>query len=120
IELTVQAKLLRVLQEKTFERVGASHSQTVDVRVLASTNRDLQQEVAAGRFRQDLFYRLDVLNIQVPPLRDRHEDIPELVDHFRHAVAERLQRAPVTFDRAAQDLLVNYHWPGNVRELENV
>ncbi len=120
IELPLQAKLLRVLQEKSFERVGSSETLEVDVRVIATTNREIRQEVVAGRFRQDLFYRLAVVPLIVPALRDRREDVPLLVEHFLGAAAVRLERSPITVDRAASDLLCSYHWPGNVRELENL
>jgi len=120
VDLALQAKLLRVLQEKTFERVGSSETVRVDVRVLATTNRDLQAEVEAGRFRQDLYYRLAVVPLYVPPLRDRRDDIPELTEHFLRRCARRLQREPCKLDAAAIDLLANHDWPGNVRELENV
>jgi len=120
IDLSLQAKLLRVLQEKTIERVGSSQTIKVDTRVLATTNRDLSHEVAAGRFRQDLYYRLAVVPLQVPPLRRRREDIPELVDHFLNCCAQRLGRQPCTLRSSARQLLVDYHWPGNVRELENI
>ncbi|MBX3414574.1 MAG: sigma-54-dependent Fis family transcriptional regulator [Pirellulales bacterium] len=120
IDLALQAKLLRVLQERAFEHVGSSKTIQVDVRVLATSNRDLLAEVAAGRFREDLYYRLAVVPIQVPPLRSRREDIPELVAHFLAAAANRLGREACSLEPAAADLLVNYHWPGNVRELENI
>ena len=120
IELPLQAKLLRVLQERSFERVGTSESISVDVRVLATTNRDLQAEVADGRFREDLYFRLAVVPLTVPSLRERREDIPLLVAHFQQQVAERLGRDPVTFDSSATQLLTDYHWPGNVRELQNI
>jgi len=120
IALPLQAKLLRVLQERTYERVGASQSRRADVRVVASTNRDLAAEVAAGRFRQDLFYRLAVVPIAVPPLRQRLDDVPLLAGHFSQAVAGRLGRAPCELSDSALDLIANYHWPGNVRELENL
>jgi len=120
IDLHLQAKLLRVLQEKCFERVGASQTIQVDVRVIATTNRDLPAEVAAGRFREDLYYRLAVLPIHVPPLRERKEDIPELVGYFAARAAQRLGREPCTPDAGAMELLTEYHWPGNVRELENL
>jgi DNA-binding NtrC family response regulator len=120
IDLGLQAKLLRVLQEKSFERVGSSETVRVDVRVLATTNRDLEAEVAAGRFREDLYYRLAVVPLWVPPLRDRLEDVPELVEHFLVHCAERLSRNPAVLERSAMDLLENYAWPGNVRELENI
>ena len=120
IDLSLQAKLLRVLQERSFERVGSSRTTRVDVRVLATTNRDLAAEVAAGKFREDLYFRLAVVPLVVPPLRERREDVPELIDHFLHRCARRLQRDPSTLDAAARDLLANYSWPGNVRELENI
>jgi DNA-binding NtrC family response regulator len=120
VDLSLQAKLLRVLQEKSFERVGSSETIKVDVRVLATTNRDLETEVAAGRFRQDLYYRLAVVPIQVPPLRERREDIPQLADHFLRRCADRLGREPVTLDAGASEMLFHHHWPGNVRELENL
>lgn len=120
IELPLQAKLLRVLQERSFERVGSSQTIYVDVRVLATTNRNLEAEAAAGRFREDLYYRLNVLPLHVPPLRDRREDVPVLVDHFLHRVSRRLGREPCQMATDAMDLMMNYHWPGNVRELENI
>ena len=120
IDLALQAKLLRVLQEKSFERVGSSQTRQVDVRVLATTNRNLRQEVAAGRFREDLFYRLAVIPLEVPPLRQRREDIPELVEYFLNCSAARLHREPATLEPGAHDLLLGYHWPGNVRELQNI
>lgn len=120
IDLALQAKLLRVLQERAFEHVGSSKTIQVDVRVLATSNRDLLAEVAAGRFREDLYYRLAVVPIQVPALRTRREDIPELVAHFLAAAATRLGREVCSLEPAAADMLVNYHWPGNVRELENI
>jgi DNA-binding NtrC family response regulator len=120
IDLGLQAKLLRVLQERTFEKVGSSATREVDVRVLATTNRDLRQEVAAGRFREDLYYRLAVVPLVVPPLRERREDVAELADSFLWRAAGRLRREPCALERGALDLLVNYRWPGNVRELENI
>ena len=120
IELPLQAKLLRVLQERSFERVGSSESRTVDVRVLASTNRDLQREVTEGRVREDLYYRLAVVPIHIPPLRERREDIDELVEYFVRQTAGRLERDPQSLDSTARQLLQEYDWPGNVRELENL
>ncbi len=120
IDLPLQAKLLRVLQERNFERVGSSQTIRVDVRVLATTNRDLPAEVAAGRFREDLYYRLAVVPLVVPPLRERREDIPLLTEHFLDRCAQRLGRDPCVLEPAAADLLVRYRWPGNVRELENI
>ncbi|MCG3137964.1 MAG: Regulatory protein AtoC [Phycisphaerae bacterium] len=118
--LPLQSKLLRVLQERQFERVGSSATQTVDVRVIATTNRDLREWVRAGKFREDLYYRLHVLPMQLPPLRERREDIPLLVDYFLESIARRDGRPKVTVESAALRMLRDYHWPGNVRELENV
>ena len=120
IDLPLQAKLLRVLQERSFERVGSSQTINVDVRVMATSNRDLEIEVAEGRLRNDLYYRLAVVPIHVPPLRQRAEDISELIEFFRLRSAQRLGREACQFDSSARTLMANYHWPGNVRELENV
>ncbi|MBN2579320.1 MAG: sigma-54-dependent Fis family transcriptional regulator [Pirellulales bacterium] len=120
IDLRLQAKLLRVLQERSFERVGSCQTRRVDVRVLATTNRDLLEEVSAGRFREDLYFRLAVVPLHVPPLRERREDVPELVEHFFRRAAQRLGRNPPELDASARQLLADYHWPGNVRELENI
>ena len=120
IDLSLQAKLLRVLQERTFEHVGSSETIEVDVRVLATTNRDLRCEVAEGRFREDLYYRLAVVPILVPPLCERNEDTRELTDFFLKRAAQRLSRDMCTLEPGAYDLLASYHWPGNVRELENI
>jgi DNA-binding NtrC family response regulator len=120
IDLNLQAKLLRVLQERSFERVGASDTTCVDVRVMATTNRDLTVEIAAGRFREDLYYRLAVVPIAIVPLRERTGDVLELADHFLASAAERLQRGPFVLDACARDMLQSYNWPGNVRELQNI
>jgi transcriptional regulator with PAS, ATPase and Fis domain len=120
IDLGLQAKLLRVLQERSFERVGSSETISVDVRVLATTNRDLPYEIAAGKFREDLYYRLAVVPIAVPPLRERDGDVLELADHFLAHAAGRLQRGPFELEPQARELLAAYDWPGNVRELQNV
>jgi DNA-binding NtrC family response regulator len=120
IDLNLQAKLLRVLQERSFERVGASETISVDVRVIATTNRDLLAEIAAGRFREDLYFRLAVVPIVVPPLRERHCDVLELADHFLSVAAERLNRGPFVLEQDARELLAQYAWPGNVRELQNI
>ena len=120
IPLDMQSKLLRVLQEGEFERVGEERTRKVDVRILAATNRDLKQETEAGRFRQDLYYRLNVFPIAVPPLSQRDEDIPRLAAHcLRHAAA-RLKRPCPTLTQANVLQLLSYDWPGNVRELQNV
>jgi DNA-binding NtrC family response regulator len=120
IALPLQAKLLRVLQEKNFERIGASCTTNVDVRVLATTNRDLRSYVEEGSFREDLYFRLAVLPIHVPALRERPTDIPELADHFVSEATRRTRCAPCEFSDAAYDLLQSYTWPGNVRELQNI
>jgi DNA-binding NtrC family response regulator len=120
IDLGLQAKLLRVLQERAFEKVGSSDTVRVDVRVLATTNRDLSAEVAAGRFREDLYYRLAVVPISLPPLRKRPGDVLELADHFLRQATERLGRGRLALEPAARQLLAGYEWPGNVRELQNV
>ena len=120
IHLGLQAKLLRVLQERTFERVGSSETRKIDVRVLATTNRDLAEEIAAGRFREDLYYRLAVVPLQVPPLREREGDVLLLAHHFLNEAATRLDREPLVLDAAASELLESHRWPGNVRELHNV
>jgi DNA-binding NtrC family response regulator len=120
VGLNLQAKLLRVLQERTFERVGSSETICVDVRIIATTNRDLPAEVAGGRFREDLYYRLAVVPIVVPPLRERAGDVSALVDHYLAQAAERLARGPFVIEAGARDLLASYDWPGNVRELQNI
>jgi DNA-binding NtrC family response regulator len=115
----LQAKLLRVLQEREFERVGDSHTVKIDVRVIAATHSDLTKMVAEGTFREDLFYRLNVIPVQLPPLRDRREDIPLLVQHFLDRLALEAGRGPVTVTQEAIRRLMAYPWPGNVRQLEN-
>ncbi len=117
---TLQAKLLRVLQEREFERVGSSITRRVDARVIATTNRNLREWAAKARFREDLFYRLSVLPIEIPPLRERREDIPLLMDHFIGRIAAREGRERPKFSDEALRLLQEYAWPGNVRELENL
>jgi len=116
----IQAKLLRVLQERTFERVGSSTGRGVDVRVIATTNRDLPAEVARGQFRQDLYFRLNVLPVTMPPLRDHAQDIPDLATHFLKDVARREGKPVKALDHAALAALIRYPWPGNVRELQNI
>ena len=118
VPATMQAKLLRVLQERSFERVGGVESIRVDVRVIAATNRSLQQMVKDGKFREDLFYRLNVVKISLPPLRDRPEDIPLLATHFTVKYS-RPGESPKQIAPAAMDLLLKHSWPGNIRELEN-
>jgi len=118
VPATMQAKLLRVLQERRFERVGGAESIEVDVRVIAATNRSLQKLVKQGTFREDLYYRLNVVKIDLPPLRDRPEDINLLATHFTEKYA-RPGEAPKQIDPQAMEVLLNYRWPGNIRELEN-
>lgn len=118
LPVSVQVKLLRVLQEMTFERVGGMKSLSVDVRVIAATHRDLEKGIADGSYRQDLYYRLNVIPIQVPPLRDRVEDILPLAEHFIEKFNRENQKE-VGLSGEMNDLLLRYHWPGNVRELEN-
>jgi formate hydrogenlyase transcriptional activator len=118
--LELQAKLLRVLQEQEFERLGSTRTRRVDVRVVAATNRDLGQMVDAGQFRADLYYRLNVFPILVPPLRQRPEDIPPLVRHFVRHYARQLRKHLDTIPAEAMEALTSYQWPGNVRELQNV
>jgi Nif-specific regulatory protein len=115
----MQAKLLRVLQEREVEPVGGTRSIKVDVRILAATNRNLEQEVRAGRFREDLFFRLNVLSITTPPLRERLEDIPLLAESFVMKVSKKYNVPIKTLSARTQALLMEYDWPGNVRELEN-
>jgi two-component system, NtrC family, nitrogen regulation response regulator NtrX len=115
-----QAKVLRVLEEQRFTPVGGSTSIRVDVRVIASTNKDLEKEIEAGHFREDLYYRLNVIPFQLPPLRERKEDIQELTRYFLEDFAARYARKPPTFSRKALEILESYAWPGNVRELRNI
>ena len=119
IPLELQAKLLRVLQEKEFERLGATRTKRVDVRLVAATHRSLEDMVGAGTFRQDLYYRLNVFPIMLPPLRERSEDIPRLVRHFVHKFARQMSKTIETIPADAMTALAAYDWPGNVRELEN-
>ena len=119
MSLKTQAKILRILQEQRFERVGGTKTIHVDVRVIAATNKDLGQEILAGRFRQDLFYRLNVFPLSVPPLRERAQDIPELIGFFSARMVEDHNLRPVRLTSKALDVLKTYVWPGNVRELKN-
>jgi transcriptional regulator with PAS, ATPase and Fis domain len=115
----LQVKLLRVLQESVFTPVGGTEERHVDVRVIAATNRDLRQMVESGRFREDLYYRVNVINIRVPPLRERREDIPLLVEHFLEKYRSREAEIRKVVTPGAMDALMAYNWPGNVRQLEN-
>ena len=120
MSLTTQAKVLRVLQEQTFEPVGGTDTVRVDVRVIAATNKKLQDEIEKENFREDLFYRLNVIPITVPPLRDRLEDMPALCEHFLGLFATQYGRQPKNLTQDALKALADYHWPGNVRELKNL
>jgi two-component system response regulator PilR (NtrC family) len=116
----MQVKLLRVLQERRFRRVGGLEELQAAIRVIAATNQDLAKAVAEGRFREDLFYRINVIPIALPPLRERREDIPLLADHFLAKFSEQMSKQIQGIAREAADLLAQYDWPGNIRELENV
>ena len=120
IPLELQPKLLRVLQEQEFERLGSTRTMRVDVRLIAATNRDLGQMAAKGQFRPDLYYRVNVFPVTLPPLRERRDDVPRLVQHFAQKVARRMGRRIESIPSDAMDVLLNYSWPGNIRELENV
>jgi transcriptional regulator with GAF, ATPase, and Fis domain len=120
IPLDLQSKLLRVLQESEYERVGDDHTHSVDVRVVAATNRNLEQAVAEGKFREDLFYRLSVFPIDVPPLRERGDDVLQIASHFLERTCQEFGHRPLTFSKQQAALLKRYDWPGNIRELKNV
>ncbi len=120
VSLATQVKLLRVIQERQFVRVGGTEAIACDVRIIAATNRNLRDEITAGRFRDDLYYRLNVFPISMPPLRQRVEDIPLLIDHFLHEIAPTLDLEPPAVIDAAMSLFISYHWPGNIRELRNI
>jgi len=120
IPMELQSKLLRVLQESEFERVGDDATRSVDVRVIAATNRNLEKQIVAGEFREDLFYRLSVFPVDVPPLRERGDDIVRLARHFLEKTCSDFGRAPMQLTRSQAEMLQNYNWPGNVRELKNV
>jgi len=119
LSLAMQPKLLRTLQEGAIRRVGSNAEKTVDVRVVAATNRNLEEEMKAGRFREDLFWRLNVIRLPLPPLRERPFDIPLLVEHFLNKTAQAMHKPPLTMSQEALAILTAYSWPGNVRELEN-
>jgi two-component system NtrC family response regulator len=120
VPLSLQPKLLRVLQEREIERLGGLHPIKVDVRIIAATNKNLEEEVKLGRFREDLFYRLNIVQIEIPPLRERKEDIPAFLDFFLKRFNERHRKAVKGFTREARDALIKHDYPGNVRELENI
>jgi two-component system nitrogen regulation response regulator NtrX len=119
MSLSTQAKVLRVLQEMKFERIGGEKSINVDVRVIAATNKNIQEEIRTGRFREDLYFRINVIPIFVPPLRDRIEDLMELIDYFMGKFSRPTDQAAKRFSDDALELLRNYSWPGNIRELKN-
>lgn len=118
--MPMQAKLLRAVQEREIQRVGSDTVQSVDVRILAATNRSLKDEVDAGRFREDLYYRLHVMALRLPALRERQDDVPLLANFFLERFAEKNRKAVKGFTPLAMDMLIHHGWPGNVRELENV
>jgi DNA-binding NtrC family response regulator len=119
LNLEIQSKLLRVIQEKSFRRVGSTATRTSDMRIIAATNKDLYAAVHEGVFLEDLFYRLDILRLELPPLREREGDIMSLLDHFTGLHAEKMRISPKQFSREAVRLLTSHSWPGNVRELRN-
>jgi Nif-specific regulatory protein len=116
---TMQVKLLRVIQEGTFNRIGSSATITVDVRVISATNKQLHEEVKKRKFREDLYYRLNVIHLSIPPLRERKEDIPQLVEFFINEFKGTIGAQDLKISDAALNHITGYHWPGNVRELEN-
>jgi transcriptional regulator with GAF, ATPase, and Fis domain len=120
LDPSLQVKLLRVLQEKEFERVGGVKTIKIDVRILVATNKDLERAIREGKFREDLYYRLNVIPLNLPPLREKIEDIPLLVNHFVQEFAKKRKREPLKFSGEAMQYLIRYRWPGNVRELENL
>jgi DNA-binding NtrC family response regulator len=120
ISPVMQLKLLRVVQEKELERVGSEETLIIDVRIIAATNKNLKEEVAKGKFREDLYYRLHILPINMPPLRERKEDIMLLTDYFLKKIGREIKKTDLNVDEMAKKILFDYHWPGNVRELENV
>jgi transcriptional regulator with GAF, ATPase, and Fis domain len=120
ISPAIQAKLLRAIEEQLIYRLGGSREIHVNVRIIAATNRELQSDVEQGKFRRDLFYRLNVAPLLIPPMRERVEDILPLTERFSRTICDRMKRPKLAFSQEAQDALLNYHWPGNVRELRNV
>jgi transcriptional regulator with PAS, ATPase and Fis domain len=120
VSLSVQAKLLRAIESKKIYRLGSNRSQDLDLRILSATNQDLETATRENRFRTDLYYRLNVIRIEVPPLRDRMEDLPDLVDHYIRCFNPVFQKNITALSREAMDILFSYQWPGNIRELKNV
>jgi DNA-binding NtrC family response regulator len=119
LSMETQVKLLRVIEEKTITRVGGNETVSVDIRIVAATNKDLEKEITRGSFRQDLYFRLNVFFISLPPLRERREDIPLLIDHFIEKYCQKLPATATSISKQAVHLLQSYDWPGNIRELEN-
>ncbi|GER67728.1 ATPase AAA [Weizmannia acidilactici] len=120
MSLYLQAKILRVIQEKTFERIGSNKSKEIDVRIISATHRDLEELVRKGEFREDLYYRISVIPIYIPPLRERKEDLPILIEHFMSGFSRDMQRSPKKLSAEVLQKLIQYDWPGNIRELQNV
>lgn len=120
MSMMTQTKLLRVLQEQEFERIGGNETIRVDVRIIAATNKNLLEEIRRGKFREDLYYRLNVVEIHIPPLRERMEDVPALVDYFLEEFAKKYNKPNVSLSNSGLQALMNFSWPGNVRELRNV
>ena len=120
MSLDLQVKLLRVIQERKIERVGSTKSKEIDVRIITATHQNLESLVQKGRFREDLYYRLNVIPITIPPLRERKEDIPILMEYFMKTLSQKLNRSPKRLSQKAFNMLLDYDWPGNVRELQNV
>ncbi|HDM89976.1 MAG TPA: hypothetical protein ENG67_02070, partial [candidate division WOR-3 bacterium] len=120
IPLHLQVKLLRVVEEHEFEKLGGTSTVKVDVRIIAATNRNLEEEVKKGNFREDLYYRLNVLSIELPPLRERRDDIPLLIEHFIDTLNKKRRKDVIGIDEEALRILCSYRWPGNIRELQNV
>jgi transcriptional regulator with PAS, ATPase and Fis domain len=120
MSLMTQTKLLRVLQEQAFERIGGNETIKVDVRIIAATNKNLLEEIKRGKFREDLYYRLNVVEIHIPPLRERMEDVPELVDYFLTDFSDKYNKPDLKMSSAGMQSLMNFSWPGNVRELRNI
>jgi transcriptional regulator with PAS, ATPase and Fis domain len=120
MSLNTQSKILRILQEKKFERLGGDETREVDVRILSATHKDLMAEIESGNFRSDLYYRLKVIDIEIPPLRERNEDIPLLVEHYLSVFSEKHNKKVEGMEPEASRLMLRYHWPGNVRQLVNI
>jgi PAS domain S-box-containing protein len=120
LSLSIQTKLLRVLETREFERVGGNKIIKIDARIIAATNKNLSEEISSGRFREDLFYRINVINIHLPPLRERRDDLPLLVNHFIEQFNKKFNKNIKQFSSAAYEIILDYNWPGNIRELENV